>query len=766
MKKELSPQEIKFDIEFEDNLQNEEEIPEIKDAYKKIRRSLNISKEGYNLYLIDSFSKYKLKKLMNYIREQYKGLKPPKDICYVILQDEKRPEVLMVDNGNGEKLKKTIEEIKNSYINVVEEFYTSSTDEEKDDLIDEIQSKRNGYIEDLMDMAKSEGFDVKSTTKGFAFIPLSAGKIMTEKEYDGLEKIRKEEIITKASELKKKAENILEKLKDIESKSIKKLKDMFSDFLVNEMEDIKDEALLKFINDDNIYEYLEKIFIEIEKDIVECYTMSIEEDEEELYQAINKYQVKVLVDNTLNTNPVVIYEDDPNLNNLMGSIEYENKNGIYTTDISLINSGSILKANEGCLIIRISSLANNPYSYYYLKKVLMTNKLNYDFSKGYSELMPINSLKPSPIEVKLKVILIGDYETYDALYNGDEDFKKLFSLRSEFNNVIDMNDKVNSYVKEFISQKIKENSIMEIDKEGIYEIFKYLSRKACNKNRISIDDFDIEKLIILANDLAKEKNSNIITAKDIIEIAYEEESIEKEFAKMYKENKILISVKDKKVGVVNALSVLDTGYSIFGKPMRVTCVAYKGSGKIIDIHKESNLSGKIHGKSINILTGLLNNIVDPYKTLPVDFHLSFEQIYGMIEGDSASVAEAICILSALSKRPIKQNIAITGSLNQFGEVQAIGGVNEKIEGFYNICKSIDSEENKGVLIPSSNKDELILIPEVENSIKEGKFHIYIMDTLEDAIETMILEDDETIEEFYQQINNELNRYENVKSDSE
>lgn len=763
MKKELTFKEVKFDIKFKESLQEEEEIPEIKDAYRKIRRSLNINKEGYNLYLIENFSKYKLKELIKYIKEQYKGLKPPKDICYITLEDDKRPEALLVGNGNGKKLKKSVEEIKNSYIDVVEGFYTSSNDDEKDTLIDEIQSKRNDYIEDLMDMAKAEGFEVKVTTKGFAFIPLSSGKIMTEKEYDDLEKVKKEEIVTKASLLKRKAEGILEKLKDIEVTSIKKLKSMFYDFLQNEMEDIKDEILLEFIEDDNIYEYLERMFVEIENDIVGCYTMSIEDDEEELYRAINKYEVRVLVDNSLNTSPVVIYEDDPSINNLMGNIEYENKNGIYTTDISLINPGSIIKANEGCLIIRVSSLATNPYSYYYLKKFLMTGKLNYEFSKGYPEIMPINGLKPSPIELNVKVILIGDYETYDTLYNADEDFRKLFSLRAEFDNIINITENTNLYIKNYIKEKIKENDLMNVEDEGIREVLKYLSRKASNRNKINVDDYDIEKLMILSNDLAKEKNSNIITKQDIIEIAYEEERMEKEFSKMYKENKILISITGKKIGAINALAVLDTGYNSFGKPMRITCVAYKGSGKIVDIHKESNLSGKIHGKSINILTGLLNNILDPYKTLPVDFHLSFEQIYGLIEGDSASVAEAVCILSAISKRPIRQNIAITGSLNQFGEVQAIGGVNEKIEGFYKICRLLNDENGKGVIIPNSNKDELILIPEVEDAIENGKFHIYTMENLDDAIETMILDDGETIDEFFESIKEEIKKYENIDS---
>lgn len=763
MRKELTSQEVKFNFKFkESDLKGSvTKIPEIDSEYEKIGRALNINKEGYNLYLIDSFSKEKLKKLQGYIEEQYKYLEPPKDICYVSLEDDKKPEVLFVSNGNGKKLKDAVEEIRNNYIEIVEEFYNASSENEKDELIEEIQSKRNDYISELMEMAKKEDFEVKVTNKGFAFIPLISGKVISEREYDNLEKNKKEAIVAKASILKKKAEAVLGKLKEIETKSIKKLKEIYSDFLANEMEGYKDEVLLEFIDDDAAYEYLEKLFISMEKEIISCYTMDIEEDEEQLYQVINKYDIHLLVDNSLRSTPPVIYEEDPNLNNLMGFIEYENHNGVYTTDISLINSGTLLKANGGCLIVRVSSLANNSYSYYHLKKALITNKITYDISKSYVEVISISGLKPQPIPIDVKVILIGDQETYDTLYSLDEDFRKLFPLRAEFNPIVETNDNVTAYINKSIKDKVKRNNLMPITEDGVNEIIKYLSRTANSKTKINIDTTEIEKLMILANDNAKKRNSLMIESKDIVDIAYVKERIENEYDKLYKENKILISIIGKKVGVINALAVLDTGYHSFGKPMRITCVSHKGSGRIVDIHKESRLSGKIHEKSINILKGLLNNIINPYEEIPVDFYLSFEQIYGLVDGDSASVAEIICILSSLSKRPIKQTIAVTGSINQLGEVQAIGGVNEKIEGFYRVCDFLDTVKNKGVLIPSSNKDELILIPEIEKSIENGDFHIYTMDNLDDAIETLILEEGESLEDFYTSLQSELKKYKKV-----
>lgn len=761
MRKELTPKEIKYKLNFteeKDINMSYNDIPQIESVYKKIDRALNIEKEGYNLYLIDSFSKDKVNELINHIRNYYSAKEAPKDICYVTLDDEKKPEVVMAENGNGRKLQEVFEELKEAYLGVIEDFYSNSSEGDKDELIDEFDKKRNHYVNDLMKMAKTEGFEVKASNNGFAFVPLSDGEVMTEKEYDDLDQDEKDELSEKASSLKKRAEYILEKLKDIEDNSIKQLKGMYSDFLTRELEEVKDNALLEFINDDNIYEFLERFFVDIEDAVIECYTMSIENDEDELSQIINKYKIQVLVDNSLNSTPVVIYEEDPTINNLMGSVEYESNNGVYTTDISLINSGSLLRANEGCLILSVSSLANNPYSYYYLKKALVSSKITYDTSRNYAELISISGLKPKPISINTKVILIGDYETYDILYNSDEEFKRIFPLKAEFNEILDIDNNIVLYVKNYIKSKKEINGVRALDEEAVVELIKYLSRKASNKNKLNIDDFEIDRILILSNDYAKERKSDFISKYDVRCAAYEEESIEEEYIKIYKEKKILISVKEKKVGAINALAVLGTGYYSFGKPMRVTCICYKGTGRVIDIHKESRLSGKIHEKSINILEGLLSNLLNPYEELPVDFHLSFEQTYGMIEGDSASVAEIICLLSALSKRGIRQNIAVTGSLNQFGEVQVIGGVNEKIEGFFKVCKLIDTVKDKGVLIPSGNKDELILLPEVEDAIEKGEFHVYTMESLNDAIETLILEEDETIEEFFELINVELEKY--------
>ncbi|WP_297429191.1 AAA family ATPase [Clostridium sp.] len=765
MKKELTPSEIIFCASSTDTIKKSKinRIPEFASTLNKIKKSLSIEKDGYNIYYVDSFSKEKLSGLVEYVKSIYENLPPPKDICYAMSQEQSNPIALFLPNGKGNLLKEMIEELKEKYLECIISFYTSSADDEKEGIIEDISEKRNNYITKLMDSAKTKNFDVKATSGGFVFIPLKdEGDEMTQNDYENLETDTQETIEKQASKLKKEAEIILEALKDIEIKSIEKLKSLYRDYLKKNMQKYKDDLLLQFISQDEVYKYLLQMYDDLEEKIVDCYTINLEEDEESIKDVFSKYAINVIVDNSNASHPNVIYEEDPTIGNLMGNIEYRNNNGGYSTDISLITAGSLLKANEGCLILRLSSLISSGLSYYYLKKALIHEKVSYNYTRSYLEVISIAGLKPEPIPINLKVIIIGDYESFQILYDNDEDFKRVFPIRIEADVELKYSNSTRNSIVTMVKEKIKKDNLLEITDDALNEIIKYLSRVTGQRNKISIDDYYINKLLYLANTNAREEERSNIEKKDIIEVAYEDEKILEDIMDNYKNKKILITTNGTKVGIINALAVVGDGAYSFGKPMRITCLSHIGEGRIIDIHKECKMSGNIHEKSISTLRGLLSNLISPYEKLPVDLQLSFEQTYGMVEGDSASVAEIICILSALSKRPIRQNIAVTGSINQFGEIQPIGGINEKIEGFHRVCSIIDKINDKGVLIPSTNVDELILRSEVEEDVKKRKFHIYTMETLEDAIEVLILDEGESVKNFYKEIENEISKYKNVK----
>ena len=691
MKRELTLNEIIFSAACNDvTIQTDiNRIPKNKTTLNKIKKALSVEKDGYNIYYVDSFSKEKLEDLINYIESIYENKDRPQDICYVISGEYSNPLPLFVPNGKGNLLKEMLDDIKEKYIDCISDFYSSSSDEEKEGIIEEISEKRNNYITSLMNMAKAKNFDIKATSNGFVFVPLKdQGNEMTKDEYNNLEGETQESIEKQASNLKKEAEIVLEKLKEIETDSIGKLKNIYKDYLSQNMQKYKDDFLLEFITEDNVYRYLVEIFAAIDDEVVECYSINLEDDEEDIQDIFKKYDVNVIVDNSEIEHPRVIYEEDPIISNLIGNIEYRNTNGSYTTDISLINAGSLIKANGGCLILRLSSLVSSGSSYYYLKKALTHGIVDYNYTKNYLDVLSIAGLKPGSIPVDVKVILIGDYESYEILFDKDEDFKRIFPIKIEADTEIKYDSFSRNSIISMIESKIKKDKLLKINDDAVDEIIKYLARIAGDRRKISVDDYYLNRILYLAHNNAQIEDRKEITREDIIDIAYEEEKILDEVIESYRSKKILFTTTGEKVGIVNALAVVGTGSYSFGKPMRVTCLALQGEGRIIDIQKECKLSGSIHEKSISILQGLLSSLLSPYEKLPVDLQLSFEQTYGMVEGDSASVAEIICILSALSKRPIRQNIAVTGSINQFGEIQPIGGVNEKIEGFHRDRKSV------------------------------------------------------------------------------
>lgn len=760
MRKQITPQEIIYKEDFTKVRGEKNNILEYADICNSIEDALNINKEGYNVYLVDEFSKEKLNKITKYIEKILSQKEKPKDICYIITDNPKCPKSVVIENGTGIILKEKVEQIKELYYDKIFSFYNSSASNEKEMIINDIHDKRNSYISGLIKKAKDEGFDLKATAAGFAFIPIIDGKTVDEDEYDLLESESKDNINLKADELKREAEKILEELKNMEIKAVDRLKKILEDYLEEETREFKNDLYLNFNGVDKVLECFDDLFNDLESSVIDNYSMSFEDDEDKISEILSRYVVNILVNNSENTAPRVIFEEDPTINNLLGSIDYENRGNTYVTDVTQIKAGSLIMANEGCLILRLNSLFNGVNVYYYLMKALFTGKVSYDFNKSYLEVLSLNGLTPEPIPLNTKVILIGDYTSFDILYNQDENFKNMFKIRLEFNPYKTINDETKGILLNTIREIIETNKLMNLSQNGINEIGKYLSRKASDKNKIYWDVSEIEKVLIKAERLAIKGKKKIIDAQEIRNSIYTISNVEEEYIDMYKKHKMIVDVKNKVVGSVNGLAVIDLGYVSFGKPLRISCVCSKGMGRIVDSQRESNLSGSIHNKSLSILKGFLSKFLNSYEIASIDFHLSFEQVYGKVEGDSASVAEVIAMISALSKIPVNQNIAVTGSINQFGDVQPIGGVNDKIEGFFNVCNSIDTYKGKGALIPESNLDEVILNPNVEEAINNGDFVIYTMENISDAIMVLLGNNETSFEDIAASIDREIKKYKN------
>ncbi|MEY8762329.1 MULTISPECIES: AAA family ATPase [Clostridium] len=718
-----------------DGLDAESEYGEI---YEKIKASLNIDKEGYNIYIIENFSKNRLKNIMGFIDKIMENKKSVQDICYIVVKDNRRPKTLFLPAGKGKKLKNMLARIQNLYFRSTYEFYNDSGNKQKEILKKDLQIKRNNLINKVVEMCEHEGFSLKITEGGFSFIPLKEdGKPMNEEEYEMLKLKDKEEILDKVELLKNNTEDILEKLKIVELSQIERIKLLIGEYFSKKTKQIKEEYLKVFDKNKEALKFLNEVCGNIENEIKDIYSINYEDDKESIMKIIYRYSVNVLVDNSSRDRPPIIFEEDPSVSNLLGSIEYESKNGNYITDVSLIAPGSILKANGGCLILRVSDLLSNKGAYYYLKKSIINGRVDLNYNRGYLELLSLSGLKPEPIKFDEKIILIGDYRTYDLLYRYDEDFKSMFKLRGEHKSLLKIDKNTKAIFLEKVFSIYKDNGLHPINESAIRELAKLLSKKAEDRNKLFMDDYELERILLLSDNRVSETGKEVIDKKDILDVAYEEELVEEQIDDMYREGQISIDVREKVVGQVNALSVVSTGYFSIGKPIKITCTCLQGSGNVVDIQKESDLSGKIHNKSVNILNGCIKKLVGGYEKIPVDFYLSFEQTYGKVDGDSASVAEILSIISSLAKVGIRQSIAVTGSINQFGEVQPVGGINEKIEGFFKVCKILDNTEGKGVLIPWTNIGGLVLKDEVEQEIMKENFHIYYMHNLRDAVEILM-----------------------------
>ena len=757
MYRKLVPEDIIYNAKYNEDTPYDEEKCSNKDNefYNNIKKGLNINKIGYNIYIVDKFSEHKLEGIINYVNEVLIDKHKPYDICYITFDNSKNVEGMIVPNGYGNKFYEYLNMIKKLYIKLTYKFYNDSDDMEHNKIIENVQKKKNYILNEIISESEKQGFQFKVTEGGFNFIPLKDGAGMTEKEYDTLSLDDKEIILDKIKELKKKTNIAFDKLKEIETDEISKLKKYFENYLINESEGTKIKFFPEFKESKDIIDKLNKICEKIEKELVENYSMNYENDEAKILNAISKYYINVIVDNNKNETPPIIYEDDPNLENLIGSIKYENHNGTYVTDISLIKAGAILKANGGCLIIRVNNLLSYNASYYYLKKILLNGKVKLNYNRGYAEAVSLNGIVPEPIGVNLKVILIGDYDSYSLMYNYDRDFKDIFKIKAEYNPIFPIESEIQNTVIKTLKSFCEGNKLKELSVPAYKEIKKYMSRMAESNRKYYIDTDDIFNILTLSNLEACEERGEEITEDNVRKVIYSEDLIEKRIMESYKDKKMLIEVSGKKIGQINGLSVIDLGYSTFGKPMKITCNCYKGDGNIIDVNKENNLSGNIHCKSISILKGFINKTFGIYSKIPIDFHLSFEQLYGKLDGDSASVAETVCMLSALSKIPIKQNIAVTGSINQFGEAQPIGGVNYKIEGFYKVCSIYDDNVEHGVLIPEANIDNIVLNDEVEGAILNNKFSVYSMDSISDAVNVLM---DVEWEDMIRAAKSELKKY--------
>ncbi len=761
IKNELKPEELKWfcnpntlDFETTSDVKPIEGIVGQERALKALKIGVDLKSPGYNIFItgLSGTGKFTtIKKMLESIAESKSKLY---DYAYVNnFQDEDRPTLLKFAAGQAIKFKKILA---NTIKFLQEKIPVALTTEpfvsKRKQLIAEYNKTQQKLINDFEEKLKKDNFSLGQVKVGEMLRPeilfvyenekyfihqlselYQANKISKELVDQTVIKYTsyEEELHQIFKENLKLTQEFQEKINDLETESV--------EILIQ----ITLGELKKKYKSEKIKNWLDEVHQSIIEnlDVFKGAKPSQEATQEGfIIDYLKEYEVNIILDNSQQKNIPVIVETSPTFNNLFGTIEkYNDGRGGWIADFTKIKGGSLLRANGGYLIINASDAFMEPGVWKTLKRVLLYGQLEIQDLANIYQFSP-SVMKPEPIDIDVKVILIGSNYIYSILSAYEDDFNKIFKVKADFDYEMPRTENaINEYAM-VIKKLIEQEKLLEFDKTAIAKIVEYGARYAGEKNKLTTRFAYIADLVRESSFWAKEKNQKYVldyNVNEAFEASKERYGLyESKVSEMIKDGTLLIDTTGEKIGTVNGLAVYENGHLIFGKPVRITASVALGNGSIINVEREAGLSGNTHNKGVLIITGYFKETFG--RNIPLSFTASlvFEQGYGVIDGDSASIAEIAALISDISKIPIKQYIAVTGSIDQKGNVQPIGGVNEKIEGFFDTCKSKGLTGNQGVIIPIQNVKDLMLKDEIINAVKEKTFHIYSVSKVEEAIEIL------------------------------
>jgi len=774
--KKLSLAELKescdpsiFDFRSTDELEPLADIIGQERAVRAMEFGLKIDHKGYNIFMTGLTGTGKTSYAKAIVAETAKKRPVPDDIIYVYnFAKPEKPMALMLPAGWGTEFSKDMDEL----ISEIKEEISRAFDNEefehqKQTVIDKYQKTSLEIIEKLENMAKEQGFTLQKTVQGIITIPMSEGKAMSQEEFEALSNEQRKELEGKNRDLQLKIDEALRKIRNLDRQAREELNQLESDIALATINPIFEEITVKYKDFEKVILYLKDVKEDIIKNLSVFRTgrEKPESQDSQLQQLgqvpsqdgfFTRYCINVFVDNSKTQGAPVIIETNPTYYNLFGKIEGKAQFGTVVTDFTMIRSGAVQRANGGYLILQAKDLFKDPYAWDALKRVLINNESRVENIGEQYRTVPTVTLKPMPLPINLKVILIGTPYIYMILNTYDEDFKKLFKIKVDFDTEMDKSPENIKSFAAFISHICRDHNLIHFDPSGVAAMVDYSSRLAQDRSKLSTLFNEIVELLYEASTWAALEGSDFVT-KEFVEKAIEEKvyrsnRVEEKLFAMIKRGEILVDTEGTAVGQVNGLSVLDVGDYVFGQPSRITATTYVGDSGVINIEREAKLSGQIHDKAVMILSGYMGEKYAKDMPLAISASIAFEQNYGGIEGDSATCAELIALLSSISGVPVRQDLAVTGSLNQHGQVQPVGGTTYKVEGFYHTCVLKGLTGTQGVVVPHQNVQNLLLKPEVLDAVEKGKFHIYSVETIDDVIEIMT---GMPVEEFHIKVKNSL-----------
>ncbi|MCL2399145.1 MAG: AAA family ATPase [Defluviitaleaceae bacterium] len=721
-----------------------------KRAAEALNLGLIMKHKGYNIYITGQPGEGRTSFAKNFAEKKAKQEAAPPDLMYVYnFQNPKCPKLLQMPAGMGRTLQEQMNELLDRLINELPKSFTNRDFEaKKNDIVKMFQQQRDEIISEMTEEAKKQEFGVKNTNSGIYFMPIIDGVVIDEDQYDELTQEQRDSISKNSESIQKRAAEVMRQIKDIEKNTRKEVEDLeysiglftVGHHINSVMQEYEDHPLvieyLKAVKED-ILDNLEDFIAEEqeEEDPISAYLpWSTKKNADENF---TKYKINLLTSHDSDSGAPVVVDFNPTYTNLVGEVEYDNEYGNFSTDFMKIKPGLLHKANGGYLILQAQDILTNHHAWEALRRTLLTGKIVTEPLREYSTGVAVSSVKPEPIPIDVKIIIIGSSWYYSLLYDFDDQFEKLFRIRVDFDYEMKLNNEHLKDITAFVRCFAKEANVSEIEPAAICRLIEYASRLAERQDRLTTCFHKLAEIIHEAAAWAQQDDSAKVTdyyiTKAIQKRMYRLNMYEEKLSEMIEDGTIMIDTDGEKVGQINGLAVIDINDYAFAKPSRITATTYMGKAGIVNIEKEAEMSGRIHDKGVQVMIGYLGKTYAQEFPLSLSCRIGFEQNYSGIDGDSASSTELYAVLSSLSGLPIRQNIAVTGSINQHGEIQPIGGATYKIEGFFDLCNKRGLTGEQGVIIPKQNIRDLVLNDDVIEAVREGKFHIYAIGHVNEGI---------------------------------
>lgn len=733
-----------FEFESTDDLEDLTEILGQQRAVEAIQFGVGIRAEGYHLYVQGPPGVGKRTVVEQFLKRQAAAEPTPGDWCYVNnFDDPHKPLLLRLPPGRGARLREEMTALVDDLRTAIPAALASEEHRGRLQEVErEFESRHEQSFKELEAKAEQQGIKLLRTPSGFAMAPLRDGEVIAPEEFEKLPDDEKRRIEQAVAALQEELREVIERVPQWRKEAVDKVKGLTRETTKFAIRHLLDRFKQANADLPDVLAHLEAV----ERDVLaHSGELHVSEDEAATVLGIHldrrpflrRYQLNLLVDNGGAKGAPVVCEDHPTYQNLIGRIEHLSEMGALVTDFTLIKPGALHKANGGYLLVDALDLLAQPYAWEGLKRALRSRDIRIESLGQALSLTSTVSLEPQAVPLDVKVVLVGDRLLYYLLFEHDPDFAQLFKVMADFDDQMDRSPENCRLYARLAASIVRREKLRPLDRSGVARVLEHAARLSGDAEKLSIHLRSVTALLHEAEYWASQEGSPRVTERHVEQAIdrqiHRADRLRERLQEEIGRGTLLIETEGAQAGQVNGLSVVQLGDFAFGHPTRVTATARLGKGEVVDIEREVKLGGAIHSKGVLILSSFLSSRYAKNEPLSLSASLVFEQSYGLVEGDSASVAELCALVSALADVPVKQSLAVTGSVNQLGDVQAIGGVNEKIEGFYDVCAARGLTGEQGVVIPEANVKHLMLRKDVVQAAAEGRFHIYAIHTADEAI---------------------------------